>query len=187
MRIDQGWFIFSYKVPSEPSTLRVRAWRTLKSLGAMYIQQSVCVAPDTAEVRKKMMAMKKLIEANEGEALLLEVSQLAGYSEEHLCGLFNQQRMTEYEEFLGGCKSFLQELELETGKGNFSFHEVEENEAELAKLERWVRKIAKRDFFNCSRLYAAMKKLEQCEHAFSEFTSMVYRTEGRTEGDISAD
>lgn len=179
-----AWIIFSYKVPSEPSTIRVRTWRTLKALGVVYIQQSVCIAPETPEVKKKLLSIQKLIEASEGEVLLLEVSKLAANSEELLLELFNKQRQSEYDELIEGCRHFLQEIEMETKKGKFTYHEVEENEAELGKLKRWHKKIAKRDFFSCPSSEQAKHMLDECEQRFNEFTEKVYATEGTAEGDI---
>ncbi|GAA4838230.1 hypothetical protein GCM10023310_14950 [Paenibacillus vulneris] len=179
-----SWIVLSYKVPSEPSTLRVRVWRTLKSLGVVYLQQSVCAAPDTAEVRKKIQSLTKLIEASEGEALLLEVRQFSALTEEELIGMFNRQRTAEYEEFLEGCRHFVQEIETETLKGKFAYHEVEENEAELGKLKRWHKKIAKRDFFSCAASVEAVKMLDKCERTFAAFVQTVYATEGHAEGEI---
>lgn len=187
MNTEHSWIVFSYKVPSEPSTIRVRVWRTLKALGVIYIQQSVCVAPDNAEVRKKIQSIKKLIESSEGEALLLDVNQFATHTEEELLNIFNKQRIAEYEEFLEGCKNFLNEIEKETRKGKFTYHEVEENEAELAKLKRWIKKITKRDFFSCPDLEQAKLKLDECELKFSEFIETVYATEGAVEGKIRKD
>lgn len=124
---EHSWIVLSYKVPSEPSTIRVRVWRTLKALGVVYIQQSVCVAPDTAEVQKKIQSLKKLIESNKGE----------------------------------------------------------ENEAELGKLKRWYKKIAKRDFFSCANSMQAKQKLEECEQTFRVFMEAVYTAEGGAEGEIT--
>lgn len=187
MNRDHDWIVLSYKVPSEPSTIRVRVWRTLKALGVVYIQQSVCVAPDTAEVKKKIQSLKKLIESNEGEALLLEVSKFSAVTEEELTEIFNKQRVAEYEEFLEGCNNFLHEIETETRKGKFTYHEVEENEAELGKLRRWYKKIAKRDFFSCANSMQAKQKLDECEQKFGIFIETVYSTEGKAEGDITED
>ncbi|CAG7647238.1 hypothetical protein PAESOLCIP111_05345 [Paenibacillus solanacearum] len=187
MHADVKWIILSYKVPAEPSTLRVRIWRTLKALGVVYIQQSVCVAPQTQEVAKKIEALQKMITANSGEALLLEVERFADGTEKELRKLFNKQRVAELEEFLGGCRLFLQEIESETSKGNFSYHEVEENEADLAKLKRWHKKIAKRDFFGCPLLGESKRQLEQCELTFDAFMHQVYATEGSAEGKIHLD
>jgi ribosomal protein L30/L7E len=181
---DCSWIVFSYKVPSEPSTIRVRVWRTLKALGVIYIQQSVCVAPDTPDVRKKVYAIQKLIESSEGEALLLEVNKFAEITEEQLWGLFNKQRITEYNELMESCNNFLKEIFQESIKGNFTYHEVEENEAELGKLKRWQKKIMKRDFFCCANSEKAKHLLDQCEQSFNEFTKKVYATEGKNEGQI---
>ncbi|WP_018130242.1 Chromate resistance protein ChrB [Effusibacillus pohliae] len=179
-----SWIVFSYKVPSEPSTLRVRIWRNLKELGVVYIQQSVCVAPDTPEVRKKLMQIKKLIESSNGEAHLLEVSKFSVDTEERLIDTFNGKRTLEYQEFLEGCAIFQKEIETETAKGNFTFHEVEENEADLLKLKRWFRKIMKRDFFASPMLAQAKNRLDQCENLLVKFTHRVYQSEGYSEGQI---
>ncbi|WP_010492549.1 Chromate resistance protein ChrB [Paenibacillus elgii] len=179
-----SWIVLSYKVPSEPSTMRVRVWRNLKALGVVYIQQSVCVAPDTSEVRKKIQQIKKSIDSINGETLLLEVVQFSENTEEHIIELFNQQRTKEYEEFLDGCDLFLKEMESETQKQNFTFHEVEENEADLGKLKRWFRKIMKRDFFQSPLEIRAKSQLDLCESKLAQFTDQVYQSEGQKEGEI---
>lgn len=184
MKMNHSWVVLSYKVPSEPSTLRVRVWRNLKALGVAYIQQSVCVAPDTTEVRKKIQLIKKTIDSNGGETLLMDVVQFAATTEEQLIRMFNRQRTKEYEEFLDGCKLFLNEMESETRKENFTFHEVEENEADLGKLKRWFRKIMKRDFFQSTLAAQAKSQLDLCETRLTEFTDQVYRSEGQLEGRI---
>ena len=41
------WLLITYKVPAEPSRMRVSLWRKLKELGAVYIQQGAAVLPMT--------------------------------------------------------------------------------------------------------------------------------------------
>lgn len=184
---DHPWIIFSYKVPSEPSTLRVRIWRNLKEMGVIYIQQSICVAPDNPDTRKKIQQIQKLIEGHNGEALFLEIIKCSESTEDKLVSIFNQQRKAEYEEFFEGCRNFIKEIETETAKEKFTFHEVEENEVELIRLKRWFRKIIKRDFFACPLLDEAKHLLDRCEEMLVEFTNSVYRTEGYSEGKIKSD
>lgn len=181
------WLILSYKVPAEPSTLRVRVWRNLKELGVIYIQQSVCVAPALPEVQKKLEHIKSLIEENSGEALLLVVNQFEQITEKQLIDMLNEKRTLEYTEFLDGCQNFLSEIDMETNRRNYTFHEVEENEADLAKLKRWYRKILRRDFFKSDLMNPSKQKLDQCERILDEFTNKVYQSEGRLEGEISDD
>lgn len=187
MNEELTWIIFSYKVPAEPSTLRVRVWRTLRALGVVYIQQSVCVSPGSPEIQKKIEMLKKSIESNDGEALLLEVKQFSDETQKKIIDMFNQQRTKELEELLTGCQHFLREIETETKKGNFSYHEVEENEADLAKLKRWQKKIIKRDFFSSPLREETQLLLEECERRFIDFMNKVYVTEGKAEGMIKLD
>ena len=42
---DEGWLVLIYRVPSEPSRLRSAVWRRLKSLGAIYLQNSAAALP----------------------------------------------------------------------------------------------------------------------------------------------
>lgn len=102
-----------------------------------------------------------------------------------MVGIFNNQRIVEYEEFLEGCNNFLHEIETETRKGKFTYHEIEENEAELGKLKRWYKKITKRDFFSCANSMQAKQKMDECEQRFGEFIETVYSTEGKDEGEIA--
>lgn len=101
-----------------------------------------------------------------------------------LIQMFNEQRDKEYDEFLEGCTLFLKELERETQKGNFTFHEVEENEVDLQKLKRWFRKIEKRDFFRSANAPLARNQLDHCEIKLAQFTDQAYQSEGKIEGEI---
>jgi len=41
----EGWLLLVYRVPPEPSRLRSAVWRRLKSLGAIYLQNSAAALP----------------------------------------------------------------------------------------------------------------------------------------------
>lgn len=178
------WLILSYRVPAEPSTLRVRVWRTLKSIGAYYVQQSVCVLPLTPDTQMKTTQLQSLISNNHGEMTLLEVEKFSDMTEEQLITSFNEQREIEYKEFVESCNVFLEEIMKETSLGNFSYHEVEENEVELVRLKRWHRKILKRDFFQTNCTTKSQNKLEECIASLKQFTHQVYENEGSKEGEL---
>ncbi|KEQ26689.1 Chromate resistance protein ChrB [Paenibacillus tyrfis] len=178
------WLILSYRVPAEPSTLRVRVWRTLKSIGAFYLQQSVCVLPLTSDIQGKATQLQNLISDNHGEVILLEVEQFSGITEEQMVASFNQQREVEYKEFIESCNVFLEEIKKETSIGNFSYHEVEENEVELVRLKRWHRKILNRDFFQTNYTTESQNKLDECVASLEHFTQQVYEEEGNKEGEL---
>src|SRR5439155_23580549 len=54
----------------------------------------------------------------------------------------------------------------------------EENEQDLLKLTRWLRKIQRRDFFPSSASREAVAHLPGCRQALVTFTSTVYEQEG---------
>src|SRR5262249_57473118 len=45
------WLLLIYRVPSEPSRLRATVWRRIKSLGAIYLQNSAAALPRSEERR----------------------------------------------------------------------------------------------------------------------------------------
>ncbi|TCZ80805.1 hypothetical protein E0485_00480 [Paenibacillus albiflavus] len=178
------WLILSYRVPAEPSTLRVRIWRTLKSIGAFYLQQSVCVLPLTSSIQEKAIKLQNLISENHGEVIVLEVEQFSDITEEEMIHAFNQQREVEYAEFIENCNAFFEEIKKETSRGKFTYHEVEENEVELVRLKRWHRKILNRDFFQSHSSVESQNKLDECIASLNHFTQQVYEKEGNKEGDL---
>nr|WP_295971422.1 Chromate resistance protein ChrB [uncultured Bacillus sp.] len=180
-----GWIIFAYKIPSEPSSIRVKVWRNLKTLGAHYIQQSVCICPNTEETLKKLLKLKLYIVESGGEVTLLEVEKLSLKSEDDIISEFNNERLLEYKEFNEEAEKFLKEIEEETWINNFSFREIEENEVELRRLKNWLVKIKKRDFFICELQGKAVENFEECTKAFEEFIQNVYKREGIIDEDIS--
>jgi hypothetical protein len=48
-----GWLVLVYRIPSDPTRLRATVWRRLKSLGAVYLQNSAAALPasDAPNVR----------------------------------------------------------------------------------------------------------------------------------------
>jgi hypothetical protein len=50
----QQWLILIYRLPREPSRPRVAAWRKLKALGALYLQDGVVALPDDAVTREQL-------------------------------------------------------------------------------------------------------------------------------------
>jgi len=49
-------------------SLRVAIWRKLRSLGALYLHQSVCVLPARPDVRREIRRLVDRVRANGGTA-----------------------------------------------------------------------------------------------------------------------
>ncbi len=170
----KDWNLLIYRVPAQPSTKRVYIWRKLKGLGGLYLQQSVCVLPQQEDLRQQLEELKADILASGGEADLLTVALADPEQNAMLIQRFQQQAGEEYQEFLGRCRDFHKELDREREINNLTFAELDENEAELAKLRSWLPKIRDRDLFNAPNYSSAVEALKQCEEDFQKFSQQVY-------------
>jgi hypothetical protein len=163
------WLLFLYQVPSSPSTHRAYAWRKLKAIGALYLQNSICLLPAREELRGKLVELRDEIAARGGDASLLEL-ELVGQGEcEAMIGRFDVQVGDEYGEFLEQCGDF--------------YGELEENAAEMDKLRAWLPRILARDFFDMKLRSAALAALAKCEKDFALFERQVEAAELRKEGE----
>jgi hypothetical protein len=67
-----------YRIPSDPTRLRAMVWRRLKSLGAVYLQNSAAALPATDGAERALRRLRREILEMNGSAVLLTCSALAG-------------------------------------------------------------------------------------------------------------
>ena len=149
-----SWIVFSYKIASDTSTLRVRAWRILKRIGALSIQNSVCIVPKTSLTVRKLNQLKELVEDAGGQTTWLDVSIVSSEQTEWLVEQFNQERAEEYMEVAEMCNGFTADTS------------VLESEARIALIEKSLRKIAARDYFECPERKLAESALSNVKGRF---------------------
>ena len=166
---NRSWLLFIYQVPASPSTHRAYAWRKLKNLGALYLQNSICLLPATAEIEERLNNLRLEIESRGGAGRLLHMSLQSEAEESKVLSQFKKQMDDEYEEFLDKCGDFHTELTEERSKHHFTFGELEENEVELNKLRAWLPKIEVRDYFGTEKRAESEASLLACEEDFSTF------------------
>lgn len=168
------WLMLNYNLPTEPSRHRVAVWRGLKKTGAVNIQQSMWVLPYNEENYSVLLKISQDIEANNGEALLMESVFFEESHEERVISLFNNIRDEEYKEYVNECEKYLKEIKKEISIEKFVFAELEEEEEELQKLISWYSKIEARDAFHSPLGNAAKKITEQIKEAFEHYSQLVY-------------
>ena len=144
-----GWLVLIYRVPPEPTRLRSTVWRRIKSLGAIYLQNSAAALPASAATERALRKLRREIIDMAGTAVLLSCSVLAGESDVHKA--FQAARNDEYEEIVDRCEDFLQQVQKEYTENHFTYAELEENEVDLVKLRNWFAKIRERDAFDADR------------------------------------
>ena len=170
-----GWLLLIYRVPPEPTRLRSTVWRRIKSLGAIYLQNSVAALPVSAANERALRKLRREITDMSGTAMLMSCSVLAGEAE--VRAMFQAARNDEYEEIVDKCEDFLRQVQKEYDENHFTYAELEENEVDLVKLKNWFAKIVERDFFGASGRAACERFLDKCEQSLEAYAARVYAEE----------
>jgi len=144
---ERDWLVISVSTAGAAGTLRVQVWRKLRSLGALYLQQSVCLLPARAEVLRDLRRLADRIHQQGGTARILRMSFADPADEHAVIEELNAARDAEYAEVLERLPALRQELAEETARGRLTYAEVEESEADLDRFRTWLAKIAARDYF----------------------------------------
>ncbi len=173
------WLLLSYKVPPEPSSKRVAIWRKIRGLGAVYLQNGVCVLPNTDDYQRQLKIIQNDILGIGGEAALLDTAPFDKQDAETIVAHFNAARNAEYEEFLEKCRSYVAEIEDEITVEHFTYAELQENDEDLKKLRHWLDKITTVDFHGASLRTQAEQEFMVCEQLLETFTQHVFDAEIR--------
>jgi hypothetical protein len=174
-----SWLLLVYKVPSEPSRVRVGVWRELKRLGALYLQQAVAIFPDQPAVHDGLAQVRARITEVGGTYHFFELAQVATDHEANLVRGFRDLAGKEYAEIVEECETkFLKEIEFERFRGNFTFEEAEEIRQDLEKIRRWFDRVVGRDWFAAEGRAEVERWLERCETELELFEGDVYEKTG---------
>jgi DNA-binding transcriptional regulator PaaX len=172
---NEGWLLLIYRVPPEPTRLRATVWRRIKSMGAIYLQNSVAALPATQATERSLRKLRREILDMQGTAVLLHSTVLAGESD--VRNAFQAARDDEYEEIVDRCQDFLQQVQKEYTANHFTYAELEENEVDVVKLRNWLAKVAERDVFGAAGRPAADKALAECEQSLEAYAARVFAEE----------
>jgi len=169
-----SWLLLTYKVPPEPAARRIALWRRLKSMGAVYLQNGVCLLPKTDEHHRRLKMLDKDITEMGGEAVILETIGLDPAQRDKVIARFNFDRDDQYREFLGRCAEFEKEIAKEIAIQKFTYAELEEEDADLKKLQSWLEKISKLDFYGAPLAVEASDRLRACETLLEGYAQRVF-------------
>jgi hypothetical protein len=173
-----GWFLLVYRVPSEPTRLRAAVWRRLKSIGAIYLQNSCAALPASTSAERALRKLRAEILDMSGTATLLSCSVLAGEAE--IKAAFQAARDDEYAEIADKCDDFQGQVRKEYVANHFTYAELEENEVDMVKLRNWFAKVTDRDVFGAPGRASVEQALAGCEQTLEEYAERVYAEEAES-------
>jgi hypothetical protein len=165
----ERWLLVSVSTAGAAASLRVLVWRKLRSLGAVYVQQSVCLLPARRAVVREVTRLLDRVQREGGHSRSLSLRIDDPEQERALVAEFNAARDAEYAEVLDRVPAFHQELDSERAKGRATYAEVEESEADLERFRSWMAKIERRDYFGAAGAQPARDAVERCAAELEAF------------------
>lgn len=181
---DRSWLVVSVSTAGAPDSLRVQVWRKLRSLGALYLQQSVCLLPARAPVVREIRRLADRVRRQGGTARVLPMAFTDPAEEQAVIAEINAARDAEYAEVLARLPELRRELADERARGNATYAEVEESEADLQRFRGWLDKIAARDHFGAPAGQDARDGVEQAAAELAAFEEAALQADTPASGAV---
>jgi hypothetical protein len=141
-------------VPPHPSSLRVRVWRRLRSLGAVPMKRSAYLLPDTPDRYEDFQWLAQEIQREGGDATLMRVQQIENMSETEVLRLFHEPRDADYRAMAVRYRKLLQAVDRKSAAGSARGRD------ELGRLAKEHQRIHEIDFFGAPG-GAEVRRLEE--------------------------
>lgn len=145
------WLLCSYRLPREPSRLRLAVWRRLRRLGAVMLHDGLWTLPADAKTREDFEWLAEEIEERGGSVLLWESRSLDLAQDAVVAEKFR----AEADERYGNLAEAAEQLSRVGGRRSVTTRSVEQALQRLRVLERTLRLERRRDYFRSSGREAA--------------------------------
>lgn len=153
-----SWLVLIVSLPREPSSLRVRAWRRLKTLGAITLKRGVWVLPASVETVEQVQWLAQEVERDRGEATLLRVDRVENLSTEELVRRFHDARNGDYRGLAERYRRLLRTLDRARG-----VPERARVHDEAARLGRELTRLREIDYFDAPGAAEVVRSREAVE------------------------
>ncbi|MEA2712529.1 MAG: hypothetical protein QOK27_490 [Gemmatimonadales bacterium] len=150
------WLLCSYRLPREPSRLRLAVWRRLKRVGAVMVHDGLWVLPNDAKTREDFEWLAEEIEERGGSVMLWEARSLPGGQDSTVVLRFRAEAEERYASIAQAAKKVARK-----GKRRGSSPQsIEKAMQQLRGLERALRLDRRRDYFRAPGRQRAEETLQ---------------------------
>ena len=164
----QSWLLLLLSLPPRPSSLRVRAWRRLKALGAVALKSGAYLLPFSPDRYEQFQWLAQEVQKDRGEATLLKVDRVENMKQPEVVRLFHEARNADY--------AFLTDRYRKLGSAKRP-----RAAEELARLARELDRLADIDFFEAPGRQQALRAREAAERRVTGLPKAGARPSGRLE------
>jgi len=162
----QSWLLLLLSLPPRPSSLRVRAWRRLKALGAVALKSGAYLLPYSSDRYEQFQWLAQEVEKDRGEATLLKVDRVENMKQPEVVRLFHEARNADYAALTDRYRK------LGSAKRPRSVEE-------LARLARELDRLVDIDFFDAPGRQQTLRAREAAERRVTGPAQAAARPEGR--------
>ena len=148
------WLFFMFQLPAQSPSQRVSVWRKLQKYGALSWKNSAYLLPHTPGSLEKFQWLRAQVQKYRGDASIVEVARIEGYSRKQVMTLFNQAREREYERLIREIR-----LALRAARQHGKAHGLRV----FTRLNRRLSEIAAMDAFGCPKRKGVEHLLKELE------------------------
>jgi hypothetical protein len=159
-----AWVALSYRLPREPSRLRLAVWRRLKRIGAVLLHDAVWLLPADAGTREAFEWLAEEIEEQGGRALLWEATSFDTSQDEAIVMQFRTRADERYAAIAESADALRRLAGRRRSPGRAR---LEQARRQLAGLERALRLESRRDHFRAPGRRGAEKALRAAAGALT--------------------
>jgi hypothetical protein len=163
------WVALSYRLPREPSRLRLAVWRRLKRIGATVLHDSIWLLPTDAKTREAFEWLAEEIEEQGGTALAWEATSFDGAQDDVIIAQFRAEADERYAAIAESADGLRRLAGRRRSPGRTR---LEQARRQLVGLERALRLESQRDHFRAPAGRAADQALEAAAKALGPATSV---------------
>jgi hypothetical protein len=177
------WVLLSYRLPREPSRLRLAIWRRLKRLGSIVLHDAVWLLPSNPKNREGFEWLAEEIEEQGGTAFVWEATSL-GSAQDH--SIIAQFRLEADQRYAAIAESAASLGSLATRRRPANRSRLEQARRQLAGLDRALRLEARRDHFRAPGRRAAEKTVQAATRTLAEPPGTALSARPRVGGKVDA-
>ena len=142
--MEMTWLLCSYRLPRDPTRLRLAIWRRMKRVGAVVLHDSLWVLPADAKTREDFDWLAEEIEERSGSVLLWDAQSLPSGQDAELIRRFQADAEARY----ATIRDAAAQLTKLGRRHRLTARSLEQALQRLRVLERAFRLERRRDYFS---------------------------------------
>lgn len=149
-----SWLLFMFQLPARMASKRVSVWRKLQKYGALGWKNCAYILPLDAANLERFQWLAAEVQKYQGEASVVEVPLIHGYTHKQVMVLFNNARATQYENLIRDLR-----LALRAAASRSNAQQL----LDFSRLNLRLNDLNAIDFFGCGKRREAERLTKELE------------------------